>query len=121
MVRNDCEGFYKDLLEERRDFRYPPFFHLIYIYMKHRDDRVVNTAAIEMGSRLRYFFGERVLGPDKPAVARVKQMNIRKIVLKLENGLDRKKTRECLRQVQKELLQDSRYGALQVYYDVDPL
>ncbi len=89
--------------------------------MKHRDDRVVNTAAIEMGSRLRYFFGERVLGPDKPAVARVKQMNIRKIVLKLENGLDRKKTRECLRQVQKELLQDSRYGALQVYYDVDPL
>ena len=121
VVRNDCEGFYKDLLEERRDFRYPPFFHLIYIYMKHRDDRVVNTAAIEMGSRLRYFFGERVLGPDKPAVARVKQMNIRKIVLKLENGLDRKKTRECLRQVQKELLQDSRYGALQVYYDVDPL
>ena len=51
----------------------------------------------------------------------MKQMNIRKIVLKLENGLDRKKTRECLRQVQKELLQDSRYGALQVYYDVDPL
>lgn len=120
VMNNDCRGFYSDLFAERRDFRYPPYYHLIYIYVKHRHEGVADSAGIELGSRLRYFFGDRVLGPDKPAVARVKQLCIRKIVLKLENGLDRKKTRECLRQVQKELLKDSRYAALQIYYDVDP-
>lgn len=121
VVANDYLGFYSSLLEERRAFRYPPFYHLIYIYIKHRKNEVVDTAGIELGSRLRYFFGVRVLGPDKPAVARVKQLNIRKIVLKLENGIDRKKTRGCLRLVQSQLLQDPRYSALQIYYDVDPL
>lgn len=121
IVDNDYPSFYSGVLEERRTFHYPPFYHLIYIYMKHRKNEVVDTAGIEMGSRLRYFFGDRILGPDKPAVARVKQLHIRKIVLKLENGIDRKKTRECLRHVQSQLLQDPRYSSLQVYYDVDPL
>ncbi len=121
VVANDFPTFYQDLLEERRDFRYPPFYRLVYVYLKHRKDPVVDSAGYEMGSRLRAYFADRVLGPDKPAVARVKQLNIRKIVLKLENGLPLKDVRECLRQVQSQLMKDPRYGALQVYYDVDPL
>ena len=63
----------------------------------------------------------RVLGPDKPAVARVKTMNIRKIVIKLENGIDQQKVREYLKFAQQQMGKDPRYGALQIYYDVDPL
>ncbi|CUP86393.1 Uncharacterised protein [Segatella copri] len=70
---------------------------------------------------LRSWFGERVLGPDKPAVARVKTMNIRKIVIKLENGIDQQKVREYLKFAQQQMGKDPRYGALQIYYDVDPL
>ncbi len=121
VVHNDYAGFFHDLLEERRQFHYPPFYHLIYIYLKHRQNATVNEAAIEMGNRLRQWFGERVLGPDKPSIAKVKQMNIRKIVLKLENGIDLKRVREYLLIAQRQMLQDTRYNSLQVYYDVDPL
>ena len=121
VVRNDWQGFYQDLLEERRLFRYPPFHHLIYIYMRHKTESTVESAAIYMGSLLRQWFGERVLGPDKPSVARVKTLSIRTIILKLENGIDLPKVRDYLRLAQKQILQDKQYAALQVFFDVDPL
>ena len=121
VVRNDYEAFYRDLLDERRAFRYPPFYHLIYVYLKHRNDAMVSAAAFDLSCRLRQWFGERVLGPDKPSIAKVKQMNIRKIVLKLENGLNMQLAKEYLRRAQGQLLQDPRYGSLLIYFDVDPL
>lgn len=121
VVQNDYRSFYSDLLAERRDFRYPPFYHLIYVYLKHREENTVNSAGLELGSRLREIFAGRVLGPDKPAVARVKTLSIRKIVLKLENGIDHARVRQYLRGAMEAMLKDKRYGALQVYYDVDPL
>ena len=121
VVRNDYEAFFNDLADERRHFHYPPFYRLIAVYMKHNKEPLVETAAMEMGSRLRQFFGSRVLGPDKPAVARVKTLHIRKLIIKIEPQLDGNRVRECLRYAQTALLQDKRYAALQVYYDVDPM
>ena len=121
VVTNDYEGFYNDLLEERQLFHYPPFHHLVYVFLKHKYENVVETAGLELGGRLRQYFGGRVLGPDKPAIARVKTLHIRKLVLKLENGLNLSQAREALRYVQKQMMQDKRYAALQIYYDVDPL
>ena len=121
VVENNYQGFYEALLEERRLFSYPPFHRLVYVFLRHRHDDVVETAGIEMGSRLKQGLGERILGPDKPSIARVKNLHIRKIVIKLENGIDPKAVRLYLRTVQQQLLQDKRYAALQVYYDVDPL
>ena len=121
VVENDYQGFYEALLEERRLFSYPPFHRLVYVFLRHRHDDVVETAGIEMGSRLRQGLGDRILGPDKPSIARVKNLHIRKIVIKLENGIDQKAVRLYLRTVQQQLLQDKRYAALQVYYDVDPM
>jgi primosomal protein N' (replication factor Y) len=121
VVRGDYAALYKDLIAERQAFRYPPYHHLIYVFLKHRQDTVVHTAAIELGSRLRQWFGGRVLGPDKPSVAKVKQQNIRKLVLKLELGIDMKKVREYLLMAQSGMLADKRYSSLQIYCDVDPV
>ena len=121
VVSNDFNSFYHDLLEERKGFHYPPFYHLVYVYLKHRHENVVESGAIYMGSLLRQWFGDRVLGPDKPAVARVKSLSIRKLIVKLENGIDLKRVREYLRLCQKQILQDKQYAALQIYFDVDPL
>lgn len=121
VVRNDFEQFSHELLEERQLFHYPPYYRLIYVYLKHSKDDVVNTAGIELGSRLRQWFGDRVLGPDKPAVARIKTLSIRKLVIKLENGIDMPLVRQYLMMAQQQMLQDKRYASLQVYYDVDPL
>ena len=121
VVRNDYAAFYRALSAERQAFHYPPFYRLIYVYLKHRHDEVVTTAGIELGSRLRQWFGDRVLGPDKPAVSRVKTLSIRKIVLKLETGIDMPRVRQYLALAQQQMLQDKRYSSLQIYYDVDPL
>ena len=121
VVHNDYVALYKDLIAERQAFHYPPYYHLVYVYLKHRYDDMVNTAGIELGSRLRQWFPGRVLGPDKPTVAKVKSQNIRKLVLKLENGIDMRRVREYLLMAQQQMLADKRYGSLQIYYDVDPL
>jgi primosomal protein N' (replication factor Y) len=121
VVTNDFQSFFRDLEEERRDFRYPPFSHLIYIYMRNKDNRVLDSAAMEMGSRLRQWFGNRVLGPDKHAVAKVKAMNIRKIVLKLELGIDLTRVRKYLRDAERQMMDNKQYASLQIHFDVDPL
>lgn len=120
VVRNDYDAFYQDMTEERMAFHYPPYYRLIYVYLKHSKDDVVNTAGFEMGARLRQWFGNRVLGPDKPSVSRVKTLSIRKIVLKLEVGIDMPRVRQYLALAQQQMMQDKRYASLQVYYDVDP-
>ena len=121
VVRNDYMALYKSLIAERQAFHYPPYYRLVYVYLRHRQDGVVQTAATELGNQLHQWFGGRVLGPDKPSVAKVKQQNIRKLVLKLENGLDMKKVRKYLLLAQSQILADKRYSSLTVYYDVDPL
>ena len=121
VVEGDYATFYRSLLAERREFHYPPYYRLIYVYLKHRTDPMVETAARELGFRLRQWFGTRVLGPDKPGVSRVKSLSIRKLVLKLEPQLNMADVRKYLALVQQQMLQDKRYASLQIYYDVDPL
>ena len=121
VVHNDYAALYHDLVSERTAFRYPPFTRLVYVYLKHRSDQLVDTAANELGARLRLWFGTRVLGPDKPAVARVKTLSIRKLVLKLEPGLSLPDVRRYLQMARQQMLADKRFSTLQIYYDVDPL
>lgn len=120
VVAGDFKTFARDLLEERSMFRYPPFYHLVYVYLRHRNEQLVDSAAIEMASRLRQAFADRVLGPDKPAVARVKTESIRKIVIKLEQGINLALARQCMAEARTQLLQDKRYAAMTVFFDVDP-
>jgi primosomal protein N' (replication factor Y) len=94
---------------------------LVDVYLKHRNDQLVEVAAQELGFRLRQWFGGRVLGPDKPSIARVKSLSIRKLILKLEPQLNMADVRRYLTLAQQQMLQDKRYASLQIYYDVDPL
>ncbi|NPD92512.1 replication restart helicase PriA [Xylanibacter muris] len=121
VVRNDYGALFREVTDERRMFNYPPFCRLIYVYLRHKSDKTAEAAALEMGRRLRYLLPGRVLGPDKPPVARVKEMNIRKLVIKLENGIDMNRVRECLHDVRHTIMADKRNSLLQVYYDVDPV
>ena len=121
VVQNDYAGFYRSLIAERQQFNYPPYCRLIYVYLKHRSDAVVETAGIEMSSRLRQWFSSRVIGPDKPSIAKVKSLSIRKLIIKLELGINMAEVRKYLALAQQQMLQDKRYSSLQIYYDVDPL
>jgi primosomal protein N' (replication factor Y) len=120
VVANDYEQLYLDQIAERQLFRYPPFFRLIYVYLKHRKEEVLDQAADLMAAQLRHGLGDRVLGPDKPPVARISALFIKKMVVKVELQASLAKVRDYLHAVQQAILQDERFRSLTVYYDVDP-
>jgi primosomal protein N' (replication factor Y) len=121
VIGNRYEEMVRAQLDERQMFRFPPYHRLIYVYLKHRDERVLDNAALVMAGRLRANFGSRVLGPDKPPVARIQTLFIKKIVLKIEVNASMERARELLLTVQREMLQEPAYKSLLVYYDVDPM
>ncbi len=121
VVANEGDAFYHDLLAERELFHYPPFSHLVYVFLRHKQESIVEAAAMELGALLRRELAERVLGPDKPSVARVKQLHIRKLVVKLELRADLRAVRQLLLRTKGQLLSAKAYSSLQVYFDVDPL
>lgn len=119
VVRGDYEGMYSAQMQERQLFNYPPLCRLVYVYMKHRDEQVLEHLAEEMSRMLRQVFGQRVLGPDMPPIARVQAMYIRKVCLKMELEANMAEVRRRLRDIQKYLLTRPEYKAAVMYYDVD--
>lgn len=90
LLKHDYTGFYDHEIEERKAFMYPPFTRIIYIYLRHRDLNVLCDIAARYADSLRAVFGNRISGPEEPSVSRVQQLYIRKIMLKIETGADRK-------------------------------
>lgn len=121
VIANDYEAMVGGQLAERQMFHYPPYHRLVYVYLKNRNETLLDLMAQTMAAKLRTVFGNRVLGPDKPPVARVQTLFIRKIVLKIETNAPMARARELLVQVQKEMVAEDRFKSLIVYYDVDPM
>ena len=121
VIAHDYEGMYNMQLSERKAFSYPPYTRLIYIYLKHRDETLLQELSVRYTSLLREVFGARVLGPDNPPVARIQSLYIRKVVLKMELSASMPKVKEILKQVYENMLVDDRFKTLLLYYDVDPM
>ncbi|MCD8235891.1 MAG: primosomal protein N' [Prevotellaceae bacterium] len=121
VVANDYHSMFQAQMEERRIFRYPPFFRLIYVYLRHKDNRVLDSLSQTMASMLREVFGDRILGPDSPPVGRVQSLFIRKIVIKIENGASVSQVRSALCAVRQQMLHLPSSNGLNIHYDVDPV
>jgi primosomal protein N' (replication factor Y) len=106
-------------MQEREWFRYPPFCRVVFIYLKHRDEDVVEKLSKDFAALLRQVFGERVLGPDTPPVGRVQLMHIRKLILKVELTAPMSAVRQRLVALQAQILTQAAYRSAQIYYDVD--
>lgn len=74
---------YKEQLQERWQYKYPPYFRLIKITLKHRDYNKVDSGVNWLFKALYTSFGENVLGPTAPAVARIRNQYIKNIVIKI--------------------------------------
>ena len=120
-VRNhDYTGFFNEEIADRERFKYPPFTKIITIYMKHRDDNVLTEMSVRYSNMLRQVFAHRVLGPEAPMIARVQNLHIRQIVLKMENEASMSKVKNILRNIYENMLKvDSRMKSTILYYDVD--
>ena len=121
VIHNDFDQMVAGQLAERQMFHYPPYYRLVYVYLKNRNEQLLDLMAQTMSGKLRAVFGNRVLGPDKPPVARIQTLFIRKIIVKIEYNAPMARARELLVQVQKEMVAEDRFKSLIAYYDVDPM
>ena len=121
VMTNDYEDMVAGQLAERQMFHYPPYYRMVYVYLKNRNETLLDVMAHTMAEKLRALFGNRILGPDKPPVARIQTLFIRKIVVKIEQNAPMSRARELLLRVQREMIEDERFKTLIVYYDVDPM
>ena len=107
IIRQITQGDYWQMfytqMTERQLFHYPPFRRLIYVYLRHKDDELLEHLASDMAERLRQIFGERVLGPDRPPIARLHSLYIRKIMLKIERQTSTEKVRKNLIAIQHQM------------------
>lgn len=120
VANHDYNGFYDTEIEQRRRHFYPPFARLIYIYIKHRDRMTLSRLADNYARRLRQLLGGRVFGPDEPAVSRVQNLYIRRIMLKIEPDASVKAIKDLLRSTYIDLHADRDMRQAVLYYDVDP-
>lgn len=121
ITTNDYPSMYREQVELRQAFKYPPTCRLIDIYLKHKDQQTVADAAKYMASLLRKHFGTYILGPDRPVIAKVHMMYIRKIILKTQPEHSLQTTRHILAQVTQQLKQNSTFCSVNIVFDVDPL
>jgi primosomal protein N' (replication factor Y) len=121
VLDNNYKGMYEMQMEERNLFRYPPLYRIISIDMKHRDEAVLREAADRFAASLREKLGDRVMGPDKPAVGRIQNRFIRRILLKIENAASLNLLREIIETAQTLLQTNPNYKYTIIQYDVDPV
>lgn len=119
VVEHDYESMYAQQLEERKMFCYPPSCRVVFIYLKHRDESVVEKLATDFATMLRQVFGNRLLGPDTPPISRIQLMHIRKLILKMELTAPMSAVRERLLALQSKILALPQYHSAQIYYDID--
>src|SRR3546814_693913 len=66
VLQNDYPAFFDSEIEERRQFKYPPFFRLIRLHLKHKNAGYLDEAAAALAPLLKSRLGNRVLGPEIP-------------------------------------------------------
>jgi len=121
VVNHDYKSFYNTDLQEREKFGYPPFSRLIEITMKHRDNDMVQEAAMLFTERLRNKLGNRILGPHVPVIPRIRNFFHREVIIKLERKGNQSEFRNIIREEIREFFSLREYHSVQLHIDVDPM
>ncbi|MCJ8290514.1 MAG: primosomal protein N' [Crocinitomicaceae bacterium] len=120
VIGHDFIGFYESEIMERNNYFYPPYFKIIEITVKHKDENKLNLAAIDLANSMKSLFKERVLGPEFPVVRRVKNLYLKRITLKIERGANDKKVKVRLQEMIDKFYASPSNKSVRVIVDVDP-
>jgi primosomal protein N' (replication factor Y) len=120
VMNNDYAAMYLTQIQERLGFRYPPFYRLINIIIKHTDEDKVNAAAHALASTLRETFGARLLGPEYPLISKIKTYHLMNMMLKLDRRENIDSHKKHLRSLLDKFIAESPHRAVRIIVDVDP-
>ncbi|MCK0158482.1 primosomal protein N' [Cellulophaga sp. F20128] len=119
VAANDYEGMYTDQINERRQFKYPPLHRILKITFKHKDYTKVEDASEWFAKSLRVVFNSTVLGPEFPAVSRIRNQYIKHVILKMEKEQHLGKTKNHIKRIEKSFDAIAQYKGVRVIYNVD--
>lgn len=108
-------------LAERSQFRYPPYYRLIVLVLRGKQEAPLHEMARLYADKLRQRLGDRVLGPVTPAITRIQTLYLRQIVLKIETTASITPLRTYLEEVRQQMMQYPAFRSLLLHYDVDPV
>jgi primosomal protein N' (replication factor Y) len=120
VIENDYLAMYNDELLERKQFNYPPFTRLIFINVKHKDSNVLNIAAQSLANTLKAQLGNRILGPEQPMVARIRNYYIKQIIIKTEKNAPIQKVKTILKDTIRHFNTQKDFKSVITQIDVDP-
>ena len=120
VVDADYLAMYREQDNERRVFRYPPYFKLIEITLKHKDQDCVNDAADWLATQMRATFGNRVLGPEYPLVSRIRALYLKTVILRFERSEAIADAKRIILLMADKLHEQPDWKGVIVQFDVDP-
>ena len=121
VLNNDFQHMFTSQLKDRKSFKYPPFFRMIKITLKHRKNPSLNKAAKILANDLRKFFGNRVLGPEFPVISQIQKWYLKTIILKIEKGKKVTHAKQQIRSVINLHEKTPEFRSVQIQIDVDPM
>ncbi len=120
VIDHDYVGFYKSEIIERKNYFYPPFYKIIDITLKHKEEYVLDKCAFDFANQLREVFKERIIGPEYPVVKRVNNLFLKNIKLKIERDAPEKKVKERLQELVSSFYSVPFNKSTKMVIDVDP-
>ena len=120
VTAGDYRHLYEEQIQERRVFRYPPFYRLIQITLKHRETEVLDAAAAWLTAQLKEIFAWRVMGPEYPLVSRVRGLYLKQITLRFERSEPVADAKRVIMQMADDLAKQEGWSTVGVHFDVDP-
>jgi primosomal protein N' (replication factor Y) len=116
---NDYETMFNEQMEQRRTYKYPPYYRLIKITLKHKDFNKVNTGADWLGKSLKQIFDQNVLGPEFPPIARIRNQYHKNILIKIPEHQSLTKTKEAILKVKNSFLSIKDFRPIRLILNVD--
>jgi primosomal protein N' (replication factor Y) len=119
VMNNDYEGMYKEQLYERKIYYYPPFYRLIRLTLKHRDFEKLKVGSMWLYQVLQQNLSIPVLGPEEPAIGRIRNEYIRTIMIKIPHDTSVQSTKKTIQKIVNSFDLVSQYRAIKVTVNVD--
>lgn len=121
VVANNYLGMYSTELHQRLEFRYPPYYKLIQLTLKHKEIEPLNEASKFLADKLKEKFGKRVLGPEFPAIARIRNLYLKNILIKIEREASSNQAKNIIHSLIDEFYTHSEFKSVKIFADVDPM
>lgn len=122
VIENNYLDLYLTEMTERKGFKYPPFYRIINLGIKHKNPEILHNQAEYLASELRKNFGDRVIGPEFPLISRIRNYYIKSIMLKFEkDGISINRVKTVIKDVITQFQTTKLSKGSVIQADVDPV